>query len=97
MATTSTLTEDQFLLIAKTLADPRRYAILRQILESETATPCSAMRDCVEVSPATLSHHMKELEAAGLIHVQRNGKFVSYTPAAEILKAYVHRLSSDLT
>jgi len=36
---------------------------------------------------------MKELENAGLIDVQREGKFVSYTLRRDILEAYLDRLS----
>ena len=39
------LTEDQVALIARALADPRRYEILKKISTKRCATPCSAMRD----------------------------------------------------
>ena len=96
-AKSANLTEDQFQLIAKALADPRRYDILKKISRKASATPCSFMRDCCEVSPATLSHHMKELETAGLVRSEKDGKFVNYFPEPRILRAYLNRLKSDLS
>ena len=91
------LAEDQLQLIAKALADPRRYEILRKIGTcSETSMPCSEMRECVTISPATLSHHMKELETAGLVRSCKEGKFVRYFPQTDVLRAYLERLKSDL-
>ena len=90
------LTEDQLALIARALADPRRYEILKKISTKRCATPCSAMRDCIDISPATLSHHMKELETAGLVRSEKDGKFVNYVPQTHILRAYLDRLKSDL-
>jgi DNA-binding HxlR family transcriptional regulator len=57
-----TLTEDQVLLIAKALGDQRRYEILKRLGERPDALACGAVRDCTGINPATLSHHMKELE-----------------------------------
>jgi DNA-binding transcriptional ArsR family regulator len=91
------LAEDQLQLIAKALADPRRYEILRKIGTcTETSMPCSEMRECIDISPATLSHHMKELETAGLVRSQKEGKFVRYYLQADVLRAYLDRLKSDL-
>jgi DNA-binding transcriptional ArsR family regulator len=91
------LAEDQLQLIAKALADPRRYEILRKIGTcTETSMPCSEMRECIDISPATLSHHMKELETAGLVRSQKEGKFVRYYLQADVLRAYLDRLESDL-
>ena len=90
------LTEDQLALIARALADPRRYEILKKISTKRSCTPCSAMRDCIDISPATLSHHMKELETAGLVRSEKDGKFVNYIPQPRVLRAYLNRLKSDL-
>ena len=90
------LSEDQLSLIARALADPRRYEILKKICTQASATPCSTMRDCIDISPATLSHHMKELETAGLVRSEKDGKFVNYFPQPHILNAYLDRLKSDL-
>ena len=95
-ATQVELTEDQLTLIAKALADPRRYEILKKLSAKSCYTPCSTMRDCFDIAPATLSHHMKELETAGLIHSEKDGKFVNYKPRPEVLRAYLTRLKSDL-
>ncbi len=94
------LGDDQLHLIAKALADPRRYEILKKITTCCCPTkgylPCSQMRDSFDISPATLSHHMKELETAGLVRSEKDGKFVNYTPQPQILRAYLDRLKSDL-
>lgn len=86
------LTEEQIHLIAKALADPRRYDLLRQIGSCESM-PCSAIQELHPVSAATLSHHMKELETAGLVLVTREGKFVSYVLRRDVLQAYTEALA----
>jgi ArsR family transcriptional regulator len=89
------LSEDQVQSIAKALGDPRRYEILRMIGASDDAASCESMRGCVEISPATMSHHMKELEAAGLVEVERKGKFAYYTLRREVLEGFFQRLRKD--
>jgi ArsR family transcriptional regulator, arsenate/arsenite/antimonite-responsive transcriptional repressor len=90
------LTEEQVQLIAKALADRSRYEILKRIGECDDALACETVRDCLGISPPTLSHHMKELETAGLISVQRSGKFVYYRLRREVLDAFFNRLKADL-
>lgn len=87
------LSEEQIHLIAKALADPRRFELLRQIGSCEGPSSCAGIKECHEVSAATLSHHMKELETAGLIRVTREGKFASYTLRRDVLQAYSEQLA----
>jgi ArsR family transcriptional regulator, arsenate/arsenite/antimonite-responsive transcriptional repressor len=87
------LREGQVHLIAKALADPRRLELLRQIGSCTKPMQCAEIKECHEVSAATLSHHMKELETAGLVQVMREGKFVSYLLRRDVLHAYMEQLA----
>jgi ArsR family transcriptional regulator len=66
------------ILIAKALSDPRRQGILERIA-GQQSMGCSALLEAVPITPATMSHHLKELETAGLIETRREGKFVTAT------------------
>jgi ArsR family transcriptional regulator len=61
--------------ILKALADPRRYELLERIAKAGCPLGCAQALAALPISAATLSHHIKELETAGLIEVRREGKF----------------------
>lgn len=78
--------------ISRAVADPRRFAILQSIA-SQRCTPCSAVREEHPISPATISHHLKELETAGLIMLERDGRTVRMTFQRDLWKQYLSQLA----
>lgn len=87
----SRLTEKQFALIAKALADPRRMALLEAIAGEEECA-CQKLRAEFPVSKATISHHIKELVRAGLIEARRDGQFLNCEIRRDVLEAYTTEL-----
>jgi len=87
------LSSRQTEMIAKALSEPRRVEILRKIGSCNDATPCSALQPGCGVTAPTLSHHMKELENAGLVEIRREGKFAFLRLNRAVLDAYIAELA----
>jgi ArsR family transcriptional regulator, arsenate/arsenite/antimonite-responsive transcriptional repressor len=85
------LTVRELRAIARVLSDPRRFEILRRIA-AQPATACVDLRCAFPISAATLSHHLKELESAGLIEMARRGKFVDLSFRRPTWQAYLAEL-----
>jgi len=80
----------------KALSNPNRLQIFQRLLSCcELGTVCSAetvtgfcvgeLGEDLAVAPSTLSHHIKELQRAGLIKTQRRGKNVECFVDAEMV------------
>ena len=87
------LTDHQFTRIARTLAEPRRVRILREIAAHGNSMPLACLLRRHQVSAATLSHHANELANSGLVEIVRHGKFVHLVLRPDVWQAYVKRLS----
>ena len=79
--------------IGRVLADPHRYQILKLIAESQCKA-CTDLRAAFDITAPTLSHHLKELESAGLIDIEKRGKYVDLTFRRETWQAYLAELSA---
>ena len=90
------LTRAQRTAILKALSDPKRFELLETIARSQCPLGCTAAHEALSIAPATLSHHIKELQTSGLIDVRREGKFafLSIKPGVlEALSSYLQSLS----
>ncbi|HBY59409.1 MAG TPA: ArsR family transcriptional regulator [Solibacterales bacterium] len=85
----------QFERIAKALADPSRFAVLARIA-GEREVSCSSLGEALAISMPTISHHLKELAAAGLVEARREAKFVYYRVRREIATEYARDLQRRL-
>ena len=86
------LSDRQFRAITKAVSDPTRYEILQTIAGKKNCT-CADLRESSPITAATLSHHLKELHAAGLISIAREGKYAFPTFRREVWKTYLSKLS----
>lgn len=91
-AKVSLLRRAQFRAITKAISDPTRYEVLQRIARTEYCK-CADLRECSSITAATLSHHLKELEDAGLIKIGRKGKFAYPSFCRGVWKAYLAQLS----
>jgi ArsR family transcriptional regulator len=88
------LTRAQRTALLKALADPKRFELLERIAKSSCPLGCTNARQALAIAPATLSHHIKELQTSGLIDVRREGKFHFLSIKPGVLEALAANLQS---
>jgi len=72
----------------KALADPARVQLMSMLLAEPVTGVCTCeMAPAVGLSEATVSHHLKQLRAAGLVEGTRKGTNVFYRPQPAALGA----------
>ena len=93
-STQARLTDADRTAILKALADPRRFELLERIARNHCPLGCSQALSEMPISAATLSHHIKELESAGLIEVRREVKYAFLSLRPGVLEGLASSLSS---
>src|SRR5437899_4581121 len=78
--------------ISKALADGTRLKIFQAISASKCIS-CGEIVSMRGVTPATVSHHLKILNEAGLIACRRQGQFIYSEAIPETIKAYTRVLT----
>lgn len=82
----------QIATVAKALSDPARVEILDLLDRADGAVCQCDLQPLFDISQPTLSHHLKKLDGAGLIHVERRGKWAYYSindNALEVLRSWL--------
>jgi ArsR family transcriptional regulator, arsenate/arsenite/antimonite-responsive transcriptional repressor len=78
--------------MARLLADPIRVQVL-ELLRSVDGEVCQCeLQPLFDVSQPTLSHHLRKLEDAEVIRVQRRGRWAYYSiheDALEVLRTWL--------
>lgn len=79
--------------LAKVLSDPIRVQVL-DVLRSADGQVCQCqLQPRFSVSQPTMSHHLRKLADAGLVEVERRGKWAYYTIKHEPLEELTTWLS----
>jgi ArsR family transcriptional regulator len=87
--------DQQLIRIAKALADRTRLSILRTIAQRGQLC-CGDIARTFDVTQATVSHHLKVLNDAGLIDTRREGQFIQVRAVRRTLDEYRRALGQSL-
>lgn len=79
--------ERQLLKVSKALSDETRLRLLREITRNGEIS-CGELARRFPVTQATVSHHLKILEGAGLVTARRDGQFHYFRAVPEALDAF---------
>lgn len=78
------------------LAQETRLAVYRLLVEhAPDGLPAGQVADRLDVAPASLSFHLKELTRAGLIAPRQDGRFVWYSADLDAMSGVVGYLTEN--
>jgi DNA-binding transcriptional ArsR family regulator len=78
------------------LAHENRLAVVRLLLEHAPAgLPAGAIGERLDLAPATLSFHLKELARTGLVAAQPEGRFIWYRANVATMNGLVAYLTDN--
>ncbi len=90
----------------KALSNPHRLALFHRLMNCcAPGTVCSVeeaarhsvgkLGEGMDIAPSTLSHHLKELNRAGLVQMERRGKNVECWVEPEVVKELARFFGTD--
>ena len=78
------------------LAQEIRLAVFQLLVQvGPQGVPVGHIREVLDVAPATLSFHLKELSHAGLVTSRQEGRFIYYTADFERITALMAFLTRN--
>jgi ArsR family transcriptional regulator, arsenate/arsenite/antimonite-responsive transcriptional repressor len=80
-------TQDEIVRIAKALSDKTRLKILTEISRRKHMT-CGETEKIAGLAQPTVSHHLKILCEAGLLHTEKDGRHVIISVNKETLEKF---------
>jgi ArsR family transcriptional regulator len=74
--------------LLKAVADPVRLRLMSMVLSHEGGEACVCdLNEAFDLSQPTISHHLKVLHEAGLLHREKRGVWVYYRARPEAMDA----------
>ena len=90
------MTEDQVVRALGALAHPLRLQVFRAlVVTGRTGLTPSVMQDGLGVPATTLSFHLKELAAAGLVTIERSSRSLIYRAAYDQMNGLLGYLTDN--
>lgn len=78
------------------LAQETRLDAFRRLVQAgPTGLPAGQLAEALDVPPATLSFHLKELRHAALVTSERDGRSIVYAPDFGMIRAVVDYLGEN--
>jgi len=78
------------------LAQDKRLSIFRMLIEAgPEGVPAGRIGETLDVPPATLSFHLKELARAKLVSPRQDGRFIYYSANFECMAALMTFLTQN--
>ena len=80
--------------LLQALADPTRLRMLEGIRAAGKQT-CSDVCSCFKLSQPTISHHIKMLEASGVVHAKKSGAFHVLSVNEPLLRDFARHAAGE--
>ena len=78
------------------LAQESRLAVFRLLVEhAPEGLPAGSIAERLDIAPATLSFHLKELSHAGLVVARQDGRFIWYRADIDAMNGLVAYLTDN--